>query len=345
MIEKNSLPSISVVMPTLNSATTLKYCLESILVQDYPQSLIEVLIVDGGSNDATLAIAKSFGCRIIQEEKERNNPEGRKAIGLKSAHNELVAFIDSDNILPHKEWFKKMVAPLLDSPEIIATQPLRYAYKSDASILNRYFALMGVNDPVAYYLNKRDRMSWAEDTWNLLGDSSERDGYLVVKFKSKNIPTLGANGFLIRREILLKSRCSPQEFFHIDVNCDLVALGYNTYGLVKEDIIHLTGNTFFSFLGKRMRYMRRYYQENNSARRYSVYTYEDKAKLVRFIFITLTLVKPFYDSFRGYRKIHDRAWFLHPLMCLGILFAYGWVTIEWWFVSNFRRFKKSLMRK
>lgn len=48
--------TISIIIPTLNSAKTLKDCLASIAMQDYPKDKIEIIIADGGSTDGTLEI-------------------------------------------------------------------------------------------------------------------------------------------------------------------------------------------------------------------------------------------------------------------------------------------------
>jgi len=34
------------------------------------------------------------------------------------------------------------------------------------------------------------------------------------------------------------------------------------------------------------------------------------------------------DSIKGYRKIPDKAWFLHPIICFGILFVYSLGVIQ-----------------
>lgn len=320
-------PSVSVIIATLNSERTLGDCLESIVNQEYPPEKIRIIIVDGGSCDKTLEIAEKFKAEIIISKIDKDNQERRKALGVLSAQNEIIALVDSDNILPHKKWFQKMIEPFIQNSDIVATQPLRYAYRKDFSLMNRYFALFGVNDPVAYYLNKRDRLSWAEDSWNLLGEAQDKGNYYLVRFSPEAVPTLGANGFMIKKGLLLKSHCNPSEFFHIDVNYDLIKLGYNRYGIIKDEIIHLTGNTFRSFLHKRLIYMKKYYQQNQSLRRYKLYTPRDRWKLIAFIFFSFTFVKPIYDSLRGYIKIRDHAWFLHPLMCIAILFVYGFAII------------------
>jgi len=326
----SNLPSISIIIQTLNSDKIIDKCLRSISIQDYPKERIEILIIDGGSSDSTIKKGKHFGATIIVEKDKRENQESRKAVGLLKARNDIVAFIDSDNILPHPKWLLKMVKPFCEDEQIVATQPLRYAYDKSASLLNRYFALFGVNDPVPYYLNKRDRLSWVEQSWNLLGSAEDRGDYYFVKFKPDAVPTLGANGFLARRNILLKAKCSPEEFFHIDVNCDLISLGYNTYGIVKEDIIHISGDKIYSFIRKRFRYMKQYYLKDKSLRRYKLCGASDRKNLLKYIFFSLTIIEPLIQSVRGYLKIRDKAWFLHPVMCLAALYIYGFAVVQWW---------------
>lgn len=45
----SSVPTVSVVIPTLNAAGVLGPCLESIAAQDYPRDRLELIIADGGS--------------------------------------------------------------------------------------------------------------------------------------------------------------------------------------------------------------------------------------------------------------------------------------------------------
>ncbi|MFH1888551.1 MAG: glycosyltransferase [Candidatus Omnitrophota bacterium] len=323
-----ALPAISIIIPTLNSERTLRECLNSIREQAYPQGELEIIIIDGGSLDSTLEIAQSLGATVIKEPGRKDNPEARKAIGLSKASNKFVAFIDSDNILPHKDWLKAMVEPLVNNDRIVGSQPLRYQYDKKMTLLNRYFALFGVNDPIAYYFNKRDRLSWAEDGWRMMGEARDRGGYYSVRFTKDMLPTLGANGFLARKDILLKAKVAPDEFFHIDVNYDLVSQGYDEYAIIKDTIIHLSADNFFSFLKKRMEFMRRYHQRDYGLRRYRLYEPKDKYKLIVFILFSLTFVKPLYDSVRGFIKIPDIAWFLHPIMCFSIVAVYGWAIIK-----------------
>ncbi|OYW74565.1 MAG: glycosyl transferase family 2, partial [Asticcacaulis sp. 32-58-5] len=62
---------ISVVIPTLNAEDSLVRTL-SALVPGVVEGLIkDVIIVDGGSSDATLEIAESTGCRVVHTDASR----------------------------------------------------------------------------------------------------------------------------------------------------------------------------------------------------------------------------------------------------------------------------------
>ncbi|RZK32981.1 MAG: glycosyltransferase, partial [Hymenobacter sp.] len=57
-------PSVSVVIPSWNQGRFISRTLDSILKQDYPGP-IEIIVSDGGSNDETVEVLKSYGDRLI----------------------------------------------------------------------------------------------------------------------------------------------------------------------------------------------------------------------------------------------------------------------------------------
>lgn len=320
-----SLPGISVITVTLDCAQKLKECFRRLAAQDYPKEKIEVIVLDGGSKDSTKNVALEFGARFI-EAGYRDNQEARRSLGIQYASNELLLFLDSDNYLPDCSWLRQMVEPLKD-PGIIAAQPLRYLYDPQETLMNRYFALMGVNDPVAFYLGKADRLSYLYDVWNLNGEIlEENDHYYKIIFEEKNLPTIGSNGFLVRKHVLQVLGLASEAFFHIDVHVDLIRKGLDTYAVVKNSIFHSTGETFIKSMAKRVRYMKKHCGQLKSLRRYKVFDNSraaDRMNLFKFIFFSLTFLEPLWVSFKGFRKVKDPAWFVHPLVCWGFVMAYG----------------------
>jgi glycosyltransferase involved in cell wall biosynthesis len=320
-INNPNVPNITIVIATYNSDRTLRECLKSIHAQNYPQNKIEVILVDAGSTDNTLKIGKKYDCRIIK--KKNVHSEAAKAYGLQKAKGELVADFGSDNILPGKDWLNKIIAPLQNHKDVIASYPLRYHYRKNDTILNRYVALFGVNDTVPFYLGNADRQSYLYNGYTLSGNAETGLGYYIVKFSTQNMPTLGANGFVIRKKILQKAKVDPDHYFHIDVVYDLVKMGYDKFVVVDNSIIHDTADTFVSLLKKRERYFSKLYLEQIDRRRYRMVTKDDYRNLLLFIIYSLTFIQPLILSIRGYIKKRDIAWFMHPIFCFFITFVYG----------------------
>lgn len=329
------LPSISVVIATYNSAKTLRQCLVSIRTQEYPEALLHIILADGGSTDKTRALAKEFGATVCSVDTKKQGAEYNRAVGAHASKDDLLLFVDHDNVLPHRGWLRKMVQPILDNPKIVGVETLRYGYDPKDALIGRYFSLFGVNDIFSFYLGKADRLSYMFDTPSSYGvfrqaEISKADGYYVVSFSPKAIPTLGANGFLIRRLVLFShAHVAPDEFFHIDVNVDLIRSGKRTYAFISDVLHHKSDERgLFDYLKRRKLFMETYHFKSSGKRRYSLYEPADFWKTIAFILSGLTFVVPFIDAVKGYRKIRDVAWFLNPLMCFLIVMLYGSVIIQ-----------------
>jgi glycosyltransferase involved in cell wall biosynthesis len=93
VIELNLL--VSVVIPTKNSSKTLESCIQSIQKQSYPN--IETIIVDSKSNDDTLNISNSLGCKQVISTNWKLL--GARYEGLKVATGDYILMLDSDQIL------------------------------------------------------------------------------------------------------------------------------------------------------------------------------------------------------------------------------------------------------
>ncbi len=332
-MNKINLPTVSIIIITWNVERTIAGVLKTISSQNYPKELIEVIAVDGQSTDKTVEILKKSNqkIKVIQSNYPRD-PEACRGVGLGHAKGEIICFIDSDNYLPHKEWLMKMIEPFTKHPEIVGSETLRFAYLKKDNYLNRYFALIGSADPVGLYLKKADKLSYLSDEWKLFGKViQENKNYFLVEFKPDEFPTLGSNGFCARRKLLLKGQSDPEHYFHIDVPLDLAKLGYSTYAVVNDSIIHDTATTMRDFLKKRIRYMRLHYQKRSKDRRYKVFDPGNKADLYRiflFILFSSTFIQPTYVGLKGYLKKPDWAWFVHPVFCFAIMSIYSYAVLE-----------------
>lgn len=314
-IRNDYLPSVSIVIPTYNSDQTLAQCLESIVNQDYPREKVEIIIVDGGSKDNTLETARKYKVNKILNNALKIEEFGR-ALGIEASNNELIAFIDQDNVLVSSKWLEKMVKPFEDKG-IIGSEPLFYSYRLGDSSVVRYCSLIGADDPFYVYLGYYDRFCYFRNKWTEMPIEEKNEaGYLRVKLtNSEKIPTMGANGFIVRKRALKKIRYRP--FIHTDIIFQLVKLGDSSFAKVKTGLVHLHARGITEFLKKKIRRARRYAP---SERKYNIISLRNQ-KVPLFILQTLLLVTGF-DAVKGYRRKPDTAWLLHPIICLFTLPIY-----------------------
>lgn len=97
---------ISIIVPVYNTSMYLKECVESILNQTY--SKIEVVIVDDGSTDNSLAICKEYrdkDKRVRIFHKENSGVSSARNLGLRMAEGDYISFCDSDDVVkPELYW-------------------------------------------------------------------------------------------------------------------------------------------------------------------------------------------------------------------------------------------------
>lgn len=118
---------ITVVVPVYNGKKYLSRCLESIINQSYLN--IEVVLVNDGSTDSSLAICEEYKMRdsriIIVNQNNKGLACARNS-GLKIASGEYVSFIDSDDRIDLNMFscFVSIVEEM--SPDIILSNILHY---------------------------------------------------------------------------------------------------------------------------------------------------------------------------------------------------------------------------
>lgn len=93
------LPRVSFVIPTFNSERTLDECLSSIISQEYPD--IEIIVVDNGSTDRTVEIAKKYTDSIFFD---RGKLGSVRQTGIEQMTGTILGSFDSDNSFPHSKW-------------------------------------------------------------------------------------------------------------------------------------------------------------------------------------------------------------------------------------------------
>jgi glycosyltransferase involved in cell wall biosynthesis len=101
-------PRVSVVVCAYNAERTMEACMVSLKALDYPD--YEVIVVNDGSTDGTLAIAESHPfCRIISQ--ENKGLSVARNVGAEAATGEIVAYTDSDCVAD-PDWLSYLVAKM-----------------------------------------------------------------------------------------------------------------------------------------------------------------------------------------------------------------------------------------
>jgi glycosyltransferase involved in cell wall biosynthesis len=103
----SQLPTVSVVIPAYNYEQYVGEALDSVLAQDYPFELFDVIVVDDSSTDNTAAVAAEYAARhpdqIRVVTQENGGPMTAMNHGVALARGEYVTFLDADDAwLPQK---------------------------------------------------------------------------------------------------------------------------------------------------------------------------------------------------------------------------------------------------
>jgi len=109
-------PLLSIIIPTHNSQKTINRCLDSITNQSFLREQYEIIVVDDGSTDMTVSIAKELGADSVIVTKPCFQGKARN-IGVKIAKGEFLAFIDSDCVAK-VDWINSIVTELQKSDAI-----------------------------------------------------------------------------------------------------------------------------------------------------------------------------------------------------------------------------------
>jgi hyaluronan synthase len=110
-------PHVAIVMPGFNEEAAIARSLRSLLQLDYPAGKLEIVAVDDGSTDGTLAEMQAVArwdtrVQVIAFESNRGK-RAAMAAGIRATDAEIVAFVDSDSVL-EPDALRKLVQGFAD---------------------------------------------------------------------------------------------------------------------------------------------------------------------------------------------------------------------------------------
>ena len=124
-------PLVSVLIPAYNAAEWIAETIRSALAQTWPR--IEVVVVDDGSNDETLEVARQFesqGVRVHVQKNQGASAARNKAFSL--CHGDYIQWLDADDLLAPDKIAKQMelVMSGVGSRTLLSSPWAHFMYRS-----------------------------------------------------------------------------------------------------------------------------------------------------------------------------------------------------------------------
>lgn len=109
--------TVSVIIPCYNAAAFISDALSTIFAQSYPASLLEVIVVDDGSEDKTAEIVGSEHSTVFLIKCSRRGTAAARNAGVSASHGSLICFMDADD-LSHPLRIERQVEEFRSNPEL-----------------------------------------------------------------------------------------------------------------------------------------------------------------------------------------------------------------------------------
>ena len=311
-------PLITIAIPTYNEEKNLQSCLESIFHQNYPLKKLEVFVVDDGSQDKTLAVAKKFPVKILHH--HSHDGEVGKMIAFQKSQGEFFYYLDADCQLKGKNWFQKMIKPLRTDPTIVASFTRKYSGCSTPA-LERYYNFDPIQrDPIYQYFSPSIASTVVK----------EEQGWQTCLYTSKKIPPAGR--CLHRRSALWPLVKNYRRFLELDFLVILVEGGFNRFAYVPQaGIYHHHVKNLIDLAQKRLRNVKRVYLSEVEIRKYRWFDLKKFSDLIKIltwvIYAHLIIPALFRGVWLSFRH-HDWAGLYEPIVTLFVtdVIIWGFLT-------------------
>lgn len=124
----NKLLKTTIIVPAFNEEGRIKKTVESLLNQNYPKHLIEVILVDDGSTDNTLQEMKEFASERIKVLTKKNGGKASALnMGIKQAQGEIIVSLDADSFVGRNS-LRRMMGHF-NNPDVMAVTPSMKIWK------------------------------------------------------------------------------------------------------------------------------------------------------------------------------------------------------------------------
>lgn len=305
----------SIIMPTYNSEKTILKSLNSINNQDFSKEQLEVLVIDGGSSDKTIKIAKSFNFVKIIDNPERI-PEYAKMYGIQKAKGQYVVKMDSDEEFINNDTLSKRYKIFKENPTchlILANQlmvPKELCYKYIAS---EYANAIG--DPFTFFMYRPKKTIFDSFKYNIREVQGNTARFVFADDELRPIADGGTTTFdlyYLRRHSLIDTNNIHDIMSITDKILDKSKCCFCDS---EDKIKHNSAVTLQSFIKKiKFRVVNNVFSSKDagfSNRRVS----KNKKKFL-FPIYSFLLIPSFIDAIKLSVNYKSLSFMLHPLYCI-----------------------------
>lgn len=246
-------PLISIIIATFNSEKLLPKVLEAVKKQTYPQDRIEILIIDGGSKDQTLKIAKQFECKVLNN--PRTEPVYGKFLGYLAAKGQYIMYLDHDEVMENVDSINIKMRAFKKSAKIKAVAGSGYKNPEGYPFINSYINEFG--DPFSFFIYKlsKDANFFAQtmkERYPIFLENKFFTAFDLSKIKSLPIIELVAGGSMFDAATLKKEY--PQTLKRYVLLPHYFYLLHSKYpfiAITKNDVlVHYSADNLKKYLNK-----------------------------------------------------------------------------------------------
>lgn len=133
------IPQVSIILPCRNEVKSIRSCLESVITSDFPKDRLELLIVDGLSDDGTVEIIQELHNQYpwiqLLINTKKTTPAGMN-VGIRSAAGHIIIRVDAHTVYPPNyiselvEWLERSEADNVGG--VCVTRPANQGAKAHA---------------------------------------------------------------------------------------------------------------------------------------------------------------------------------------------------------------------
>jgi len=204
-IERGFRPKISLLIPTYNESSLIRFKLENLTRVDYPNDLLQIIVVDSNSTDETIDMVREFAGQHkrvhieVMLERERKGKAAALNAALKKCVGDIVIVSDADCFWPSNilretiPFFSDLRIGAISGPKMLLNSRKSWTTNTEKSYLSLMStAALGESKIGSTILFEGGFGAYRKDAFNSFDpyDTGSDDCGTIIKLAEKNYKTI-----------------------------------------------------------------------------------------------------------------------------------------------------------